>query len=248
MPPKKKTARLSPSKTRATHDADSVVATLRRLGSERVRQDMTKRYGIPNHNAFGVPMSQMQKVAQDLGQSHELAEALWKTGNYEARTVAALIDDPALVTSAQMDRWAKEFDSWAICDTVCFKLFDRVPGALKRIEPWSKKRDEFHKRAAFALLACVALHDTTSNDAAFLRYLPLCERAASDERNFVKKGVVWALRGIAGRSAALRDSAIGVATRLAASDASSAQWVGRTVLRELGTPAAKKRLAARLRA
>ncbi|MFN0241821.1 MAG: DNA alkylation repair protein [Planctomycetota bacterium] len=237
MPPKKKTASSSSSKTRATHDADSVVATLRKLASERVRADMTKRYGIPNHNAFGVPMGKMIQLAKELGRDHALAQSLWGTANYEARTVAALVDDPALVTTAQMDRWAKDFDSWAICDTVCFKLFDRVPGALKKVQPWSKKRGEFEKRAAFALLACVALHDKEADDAAFLKYLPLCERAASDERNFVKKGVLWALRGIARRGPKLHAATVAVAKRLAESTEPPARWIGKSTLRELARSA-----------
>jgi 3-methyladenine DNA glycosylase AlkD len=124
--------------------------------------------------------------------------ALWETGWYEARLLASMVDDPAQVTSVQMERWVRDFDNWAVVDTVCFKLFDRTPHAFAKIEKWAKACDEFVKRAGFALLACVALH-TTGVDEDFLRSLALIERGAEDDRNFVKKGVSWALRAIGGK-------------------------------------------------
>ena len=168
-----------------------------------------------------------------LADSHELAQALWDTGWYEARMLAAFVDEPDRVTPAQMDRWCKDFDNWAICDTVCFNLFDRTPHAFKKVAQWSKRKDEFVKRAAFALLASVALHDKKSGDAPFLNSLPLIEQAATDDRNFVKKGVSWALRGIGKRSPALNASAIKLAERLATSPNAAARWIGKDTLRDL---------------
>jgi 3-methyladenine DNA glycosylase AlkD len=157
-----------------------------------------------------------------------------ETGWYEARMMAAFVDDPALVTPAQMDRWAGDFDNWAICDTVCFHLFDKSPYAWRKIRKWSGRRDEFVKRAAFALLASVALHDKAAPADRFLEALPLVERAARDPRNFVKKGVSWALRGIGKRrDPSLKAAAIGVAERLAASEDAAARWVGKDALRDL---------------
>ena len=120
---------------------------------------MTTRYGIVTPKAFGVPMGTIQLLAKRLGTDHELAAALWATGWYEARLLCAYVDDPARVTPAQMDRWVRDFDNWGICDTVCFKLFDRTPHAWAKVAPWSRRRDEFGKRAAFALLASLGLHD-----------------------------------------------------------------------------------------
>ena len=168
---------------------------------------MAPRYGIVTDKAIGVPMARMQAVAKALGRDHALAAALWETGVYEARMVACMIDDPAAVTPEQMDRWRADFDNWAIVDTVCFKLFDRVPHAFARVDAWATLNDEFGRRAAFALLACLALHGR-GTDADFLARLPLIEAAATDERNFVKKGVNWALRAIGGKkSPPLRDAA-----------------------------------------
>jgi 3-methyladenine DNA glycosylase AlkD len=188
-------------------------------------------------------MGALQKYAKELGPSHALALALWETGWYEARTVAAFVDEIDAVTPAQMDRWAADFDSWAICDTVCFKLFDRSPHAFAKIDKWAKSREEFVKRAAYALLASVALHDRTSPDEPFLRRLSLLESGAADDRNFVKKGVLWALRGVGARSVALHGEALRLATRLAESPIASARWVGRNALRELESSAARARLA-----
>src|SRR5690606_33664096 len=156
-----------------------------------------------------------------------------KTGWYEARMLAAFVDEPERVTPAQMDRWARDFDNWAITDTVCFHLFDRTPHAWAKIRQWSTRREEFVRRAAFALLASVALHDKRAPDAPFLRSLPLIERAARDPRNFVKKGVSWALRSVGRRNPTLRAAAIEVSERLSASTDPAARWVGRDALRDL---------------
>lgn len=227
-------------------DVAAALASLKRLASKRIRDDMGPRYGIHTEKAFGVSMSAMQKVAKglrgkDAERNHELAAALWETGWYEARTVAAFVDEAALVTPAQMDRWCRDFDNWGICDTVCFKLFDRTPHAFGKVMKWSRLRDEFGKRAAFALLACLALHDKEADDAAFAKCLPLIERGATDDRNFVKKGVSWALRSIGRRSAGLHAASVSLAERLAASAEAAPRWVGKDVLRDLTRPAVTRR-------
>jgi 3-methyladenine DNA glycosylase AlkD len=158
--------------------------------------------------------------------------------------VASFVDEPALVTPAQMDRWCRDFDNWGICDTVCFFLFDRTPHAWRKVEKWARRRDEFGKRAAFALLASLALHDRDTGDAPFLRCLPLVERAATDERNFVKKGVSWALRAVGRRNRALNRAALTVARRLSASPEAAARWVGKDALGDLAGPAVTRRLSA----
>ena len=219
-----------------------VVAWLERRGSQRVRDGMA-RFAIPADRAFGIPVGDLRKYAKSLGRNHELAAALWDTGWYEARLLAAFLAEPARVTPAEMDRWCRDFDNWATCDTACFHLFDRTPHAWRMIKAWSKRKDEFEKRAAFALLASIALHDKQAADEPFADCLPLIERAATDERNFVKKGVVWALRGVGGRSPALHAAAISLAQQLATSDDPTSRWVGSTTLRELRSPAASKRLS-----
>lgn len=191
--------------------------------------------------AMGVPMGAMQRIAKSLGVDHGLAEALWATGWYEARIVACLIDDPAQVTPAQMDRWRADFDNWGIVDTVCFKLLDRVPNAFVKVEQWALLNDEFGRRAAFALLACMALHGH-GEEPDFIKGLALIESAATDERNFVKKGANWALRAIGGKkSSALRSAARASATRLAASPDKTARWNGKDALRAFAKTDAGKR-------
>jgi len=225
-------------------DVDAVVATLRRMGSKTVRDGMA-RYAIPTDKAFGVAVGDLQKLAKQLGKSHELALALWETGWYEARLLAAFVDEPQRVTAAQMDAWARGFDNWAVCDTACFHLFDRTPHAFRKVELWSRRRDEFVKRAAFALLASVAAHDRDTGDAPFAKCLPLIERAAADDRNFVKKGVSWALRVVGRRSPALHGQALAVAERLSESTDSAPRWIGRDAFRELSSPEVKAAVADR---
>jgi 3-methyladenine DNA glycosylase AlkD len=222
-------------------DADAAVDELRRLGSRKHRDGMA-RYAIPSDRAFGVPMGKIQALARKLGKSHALAEALWKTGWYEARTLAAYVEVPERVTPAQMDRWCRGFDNWAICDTVCFQLWDRTPHAFAKVRAWADRREEFVRRAAFALLASVALHDRESGDEPFARCLPLVERAASDERNFVKKGVSWALRSVGRRSRGLHAKSVALARRLAESPDAASRWIGKDALRDLTRPAVASRL------
>lgn len=211
----------------------AVRARLRALADAKTLEGMS-RYAIPSEGAFGVPVGKIRAYAKELGRQHALALKLWKTGQYECRMLACFVADPALLTPAAMDAWTKTFDSWAICDTACFHLFDRTPHAFAKVSKWSRSRDEFVKRAAFALLASVALHDKKSPDEPFIAALPLIERAAADDRNFVKKGVSWALRGIGKRrSPELRNLARALATRLAASDDASTRWIGRDALRDL---------------
>jgi 3-methyladenine DNA glycosylase AlkD len=211
--------------------------------STRRDRDNLVRFGITAGKAFGVSMANIQALAKRVGRNHALAEALWDTGWYEARLLTAYIDEPARVTPAQMDRWCRDFDNWGVCDTLCFCLFDRTPHAWTRVARWSGKRDEFGKRAAFALLASLAGHDKTSGDEPFLEGLRLVECAAADERNFVKKGVSWALRMIGRRNAALNEAAVLVSQRLSVSEDAAARWVGKGAFKELTSAAVRKKLA-----
>jgi 3-methyladenine DNA glycosylase AlkD len=228
-----------PSTERQTQEA---LDWLKRHGT-RANRDGMARYAIPSANAFGVSMSDIQALARRLGRSHDLAAALWNNGWYEARTLAAYVDEPAAVTPAQMDRWCRDFDNWAICDTVCFALFDRTPHAWRKVEQWSHRREEFVKRAAFALLWGLAVHDKSATDEPFRRSLVFVERGATDGRHFVKKAVNMALRAIGKRNRALNAAALEVAKRLAASAEPAARWVGLDAARELTSLSVTRRLA-----
>jgi len=208
--------------------AAEAIAALEALGEARIR-DGPSRYGIATaERVIGVPMAGIQKVGKQLGRDPALAEALWATRVYEARLLVAYVADPALLTREQMDAWARDFDNWATCDTLCFALFDKSPHAFAMVDRWADDDAEFVRRSAFALLASLALHDKKSADAPFLERLKLIEAAAGDDRNFVKKGVSWALRGIGGRkSPALRAAARALADRLASASDKAAKWVGR---------------------
>jgi 3-methyladenine DNA glycosylase AlkD len=191
------------------------MSRLEKAGSSKVRQGMA-RFAIPSEKAFGVPVHRIRALAKELGKSHALALALWDTDRYEARLLAAFVDEPAKVTAAQMDRWRRDFDNWAIVDTLCFALFDRTPHAWKMVGKWAKVEDEFGKRAAFALIWALALHDKASGDAPYRKALALVEAKGRDPRHYVKKAVEMALRAIARRSPALARSAAAVKKRLAA--------------------------------
>lgn len=233
--------RLTPAQVQ--EQVQVALESLGKMSTQRDRDNLA-RFGIEATNPLGVSMSNIQVVAKRLGRSHELAAALWDTNVYEARMLTSFVDEPERVTAAQMDRWCREFDNWGICDTVCFKLFDQTPHAWAKVAQWGDKRDEFVKRAAFALLASLAGHDKHATNEQFLECLPLIERAATDERNFVKKGVSWALRTLGRRNAVLNEAAVVVAKRLAASPEPAARWIGKGALKELTNALVKRQLAA----
>jgi 3-methyladenine DNA glycosylase AlkD len=221
-----------------------VLATLERRGTRATLKGMA-RYGIVAKHAFGVPMDTLLKLQQQLGTDHDLAIALWRSGWYEARLLAALIGDPERVTRREMNAWAASFENWGDCDTVCFKLWDRTPLAWEKARQWARSPREFVKRGGFVLMACLALHDRSAPDQRFLAFLPLIEQGARDERNFVKKGVNWALRSVGRRSLALNAAAVTVSRRLALSEAAAPRWVGKDALRELSSPTLRARLERR---
>jgi 3-methyladenine DNA glycosylase AlkD len=223
---------------------DEILTWLARRGRRRNVEGMG-RYGIHSARVFGVSLGTMRPLAKRLGKDHALAMTLWNTGWLEARVLAALVDDPRRVTRRQMNVWAAEFDNWAVCDAVCGHLFDRTPFAWEKARQWADSPREFVKRAAFTLIASLAVHEKAASDARFVALLPLIEQGAHDTRNFVKKGVNWALRQIGKRNLALHAAALAVAKRLSESQEAACRWVGLDALRELASPQVRARLARR---
>jgi len=221
-------------------DTAPILAALEAQADAAFRDALGPRFGIVTADrVLGVPMAKIQAVAKPFGRDSALAEALWRTGLYEARMAACMIDDPATVTPERMDRWRADFDNWAVTDTVCFKLWDRTAHAFPAIDRWASLNDAFGRRAAFALLASCALH-RKGKDGDYLARLPLIEAASGDERNFVRKGVSWALRAIGGKqSPPLRAAARDCAARLAASPDRTARWIGKDALRDFAKADAK---------
>lgn len=210
--------------------------------STKANRDGMARYAIPSDHAYGVAMRDIKALGKTLGRNQALAVGLWDTGVYEARMLASFVGDPTTITATQMDRWCKGFDNWAFCDAMCFNLFDRTPHAWSMVARWSRRSNEFEKRTAFALLWSLSVHDTRARDASFIQGLALIERAATDERNFVKKAVNMALRAIGKRNATLNGAAVAVADRLAGAQDTTARWIGRDARKELTNPALIRRL------
>ena len=221
--------------------AASAISALNRLSNAKYRDGMV-RYGLPSDKAMGVPVGDIQKLGKQIGQNHRLALALAKSKWYEARMLACYVAEPDRFTSAQLDSWCRAFDSWGIVDTACFVAIDKSPLAWKKVSAWARQSGEFQRRAGFALLASLALHQKTSPDATFIKALALCERFADDDRNFVKKGVSWAMRTIGHRSRAAHAATVQSAKTLARSDHPTERWIGKDVLRDLQRPAVQARL------
>jgi len=221
--------------------ADEIVGRLRAEANPANVAGMM-RYGISGDGALGVPMPFLRGIAGEMRAArrtdpdgaHALAAALWDTGVHEARILAGLVDVPALVTSEQADRWVGQIDSWDICDQLCGNLLGYTSFAYPKVDQWAAAEPEFVKRAGFVLICALTVHDKKTGDEPFLHFLTLIEREASDERNFVKKAVNWALRQIGKRNRNLHSAAVAVARRLRDSESKAARWVASDALRELG--------------
>jgi 3-methyladenine DNA glycosylase AlkD len=184
----------------------------------------------------------MRRLANELGRDHRLALGLWRTGIAEAKIVAGMVGDPATLTEEEMEEWVKGIDSWDVCDQVCMNLFEKNQLAWKKIVDWSDRKEEFVKRTAFSLIACLAWHDKKASDEKFIGLLPVIVREATDERNFVKKAVNWALRNIGKRNLSLNQAALEAAKEINRLDSKTARWIAADAIRELESDAVQRRL------
>lgn len=191
------------------------------------------RFGISAKNTYGLPIPLLRQMAKQIGRDHALALQLWQSGIHEARLLAGFIDDPARVTVKQMESWVFDIDSWDICDQVCGNLFDRTPFAYRKAFEWSKRKKEFVKRAGYVLMATLAVHDKSASDAKLARFFPVIISGATDERNFVRKAVNWALRQIGKRNRHLAKLAIITGRKIGKIDSKAARWIAADALREL---------------
>lgn len=220
---------------------NAVLKQLRSVANPKAVEGMA-RFGIPTQNALGISVPALKKIAREIGPNHALAQELWESGVHEARILVSLIADPDLVTEAQMEKWVRDFDSWDVCDACCGNLFDKTACAYKKAVEWSRREEEFVKRAGFVLMAELAVHDKKAKDAKFIQFLPIIKRESADARNFVKKGVNWALRQIGKRSRQLNKSAVKTAREIRRIDSPSARWIAADALRELTSEAVQLRL------
>lgn len=217
-----------------------VIAKLRKMANPDNVAGMA-RFGINTKGTLGIPVYELRKLAGTIGKDHRLAQQLWKSGIHEARILASYIDEASQVTETQLERWVKDFDSWDVCDQVV-GLFERTPFAHKKIAEWASREEEFVKRAAFAMMAGLAVHDKQASDKQFEGFLRLIKRASTDERNFVKKAVNWALRNIGKRNPALNRKTVATAREIGQIDSTAARWIAADALRELQSEKVQRRL------
>jgi 3-methyladenine DNA glycosylase AlkD len=220
-----------------------VLVAIDDLADGHVRESM-RRFGIPTDNARGVSTPMLKALARKISHDHALALRLWASGIFEARAVAAMIEEPEKVTKRQMESWARDLNSWGICDACCCYMFRRTPFAWEKAVAWSSRQGEFVKRAGFALMAYLAVHDKQATDDRFIELLPVIERESDDDRLYVRKAVNWALRQIGKRNARLHPIAIKTAERIKARGTRSARWIAADALRELRNESVRARLGA----
>lgn len=211
---------------------DEALALLR----ERARPDALvgmAGFGMGGAERLGLSMPTLRRLGKQIGRQHELAIALAACGIPDAQILASLVADPARLSVAEMDAWVASLGAWDTCDQACINAFARSPLAWGRVPVWAAREPEFERRAGFALIAALAVHDKKAADDRFIALLPLIEQHADDERNFVKKAVNWALRQIGKRNDLLRGHAIACAERLREQPSRSARWNAADALREL---------------
>jgi 3-methyladenine DNA glycosylase AlkD len=220
---------------------EKILNKLREKAKPNQLEGMAK-FGMGVEQRLGVSIPEMRKIAKGVGKDHKLALELWKTEIIEARIIAAMIDEHEKLTEKQMEDWVKDINSWDVCDQVCMNLFEKTPLAWKKILDWSKREEEFVKRAAFALIACLAWHNRDAEDEKFIKLLPIIKSAATDDRNFVKKAVNWALRNIGKRNPNLNKASIKAAEEIQQIDSRIAHWIASNAIKELESEAIQNRL------
>jgi len=222
----------------------SVEEVIRRLEAKAGPDQLEgmARFGMVTERRLGVSIPNMRQMSKELGKDHKLAIQLWETGIPEARILASMVDEPDKLSEAQMEDWVKSINSWDVCDQMCQNLFEKSPLAWKKVMDWSKREEEFTKRAAYALLACLAWHDKDAKDVEFIKLLPVVKRGATDKRNFVKKAVSWALRNIGKRNLNLNKAAMRTAKEMLQIDSSTARWVASDAMKQLSSAPVQRRL------
>ena len=223
---------------------NDIIQKMKSLASPENVKGMA-RFGINPENTLGISVYTVRDMAKEIGKGHDLAQQLWASGIHEARILACFVEPPEMVTEAQMESWVKDFDSWDVCDQCCGFLFDKTPVAYQKAIEWSAREEEFIKRAGFVLMAALAVHDKKAKDEKFMEFLPLIKKESTDERNFVKKAVNWALRQIGKRNSNLNRAAIRTAEEIKGINAKSARWIAADALRELTSEKLQEKLAER---
>lgn len=204
--------------------------------------DGMARFGINKKGTLGVAIPELRKLAKKIGKDHKLALGLWESGIHEAKILAGYIADPKLITEEQFEKWVNDFDSWDVCDQVCSSVFDKTKFAYTKVFELSKRKEDFVKRTAFTLIACLAVHDKQAINSKFIQFLPIIKRESVDERNFVKKAVNWALRQVGKRNRVLNKKSIKVAEEIQKINSKSAKWIANNALAELKNEAMQKKL------
>ena len=220
---------------------EDIIKRLKSLSNPKAVEGMA-RFGINPKNTYGVSIPNLRRLAKEIGKNHDIAQKLWFSGIHEARILAGMVDNPEMVTEKQMDNWIKDFDSWDVCDQVCMNLFDKLPFAFEKTIKLTGEKEEFARRSGFTLMACLAWHDKNSPDERFKRFFPLIKKYSTDDRNFVRKAVNWALRQIGKRNKKLNAEAIRTAKEIMKMDSKTARWIATDAIRELESSSIQKRL------
>ena len=243
QPPQMKAQREASTMERDTR-YPNIIKRLETLSNPEIAKGMAWA-GIKARKVYGISIPNLRKKAKETGKNHAVAQELWASGIHEARIIACMIDDHKMLTEEQMESWVKDFDSWGLCDGCCGNLFDKTTVAYQKAVEWSSRQEEYVKRAGFVMMATLAVHDKKAKDEEFLKFLPIIKQESTDNRNYVKKAVNWALRQIGKRNTPLNKAAIETAKAIYGIDSKSARWIALDALKELTSAAVERRLRSR---
>lgn len=210
----KKTAAAPPKTAAPRMTLAQAMAALEKAGSAQTRKTYA-RHGATGP-MFGVSFAVLKDLTKRIGVDHDLALALWDTGNLDARNLAAKVVDPARMTSADLDRWARESTASRTWGGYVGMVAAEGPHARKKAERWLAAKDENVRCAGWSLVGHLAQRDEEAADSFFEALLAKIERAIAAAPNLERAGMNAALISIGCRSAALRKAATAAAKRVGA--------------------------------
>ena len=225
---------------------ETVISRLKKYANPKAVEGM-RRFGITAEKLLGVSIPNIRKLAKEIGTNHELALKLWSPKSREYRILSCMIDDANLVSEEQLEKMVMDFDSWEVCDQCCINLLKDLDSPHERAIKWSKREEEFVKRAGYVMMAVLAVHDKKSPDSVFEQFFKDIVRGSTDERNFVKKAVNWAIRQIGKRNIGLNQKCIKLSKELLETDSKSAKWIAKDAIKELTDEKIQKRIKEKMK-
>lgn len=195
-------------------EASAVLERLQALGTPSYRRILA------NHGAreplFGVKISELKKIQKEAKRDHELALALFDSGNYDAQYLAGLIADETKMTKRDLKRWLAKSNCMAISGTIVAALAAESSHGADLAREWIESKDEATAHAGWTTLAAlVSIEEDAELDLKELkRLLKQVERTIHDQPNMVRYAMNGFVISLGSYVGALTDDAIAAAEKI----------------------------------